>query len=165
MFLHHRVDAVCRREPQVFFSIGSVARGVSFNIHLVRDVQQRLAVLDRARSLMRDVPLSQFSERLHRRRRSERLQPVVEVPLHSVFENNRTRRVLAFGVVQSRADVPEQEIFLRVSGHNAWNLYRIEYDGALPLEYRNRFIHDLSLLWSESTARLFGPWWREFVVE
>src|SRR5262245_20125035 len=114
---------------------------------------------------MRDVPLSQFSERLHRGRGAERNQPLVEVPLHSVFENDRTRRVLAFGVVQPRADVPEQEVFLRICGHDAWNLYRIDDDGALLLKDRNRFIHDLSLRRVESTARLLGPRRRELIVE
>src|SRR5262249_18320005 len=114
---------------------------------------------------MRDVPLSQFSERLHRGRGAERSQPLVEVPLHSVFENNRTRGVFDFGVVQTRADVPEQEVFLRISGHNARNLYRIDDDGALLLEDRNRLIHDLSLRRVESAARLLGPRWRELVVE
>src|SRR5262245_32964712 len=114
---------------------------------------------------MRDVPLTQFGERLHRGRGAERGQPLVEIPLHSVFENDRTRGVLSFGVVQSRADVPEQEVFLRVSGHNARNLYRIDDDGALLLEDRNRLIHDLSLRRVEPPARLLGPRRRELVVE
>src|SRR5262245_57285708 len=114
---------------------------------------------------MRDVPLSQFSQRLHRGRRSERLQPLVEVPLHSVFENNRTSGVLTFGGVQTRTHAQDQEAFLRIGGHNAWNLYRVDADGALPLEDLNRFIHDLSLFRSESPARLFGARRSELIVE
>src|SRR5688572_19366572 len=61
------VDAVCGGEKDVLPAIGVILRTIRLQVHLVGDVQVRLAVLDRAGPLVGDVPLPQLGQRLHGR--------------------------------------------------------------------------------------------------
>src|SRR5262245_21169332 len=90
MHLHRRIDPIGAGELDVLGPISLVARPIGLEVHLVRVVELRLAVLDRAASRMRQVEVPELGQRLNRGVRSERGQPSVEVALHPVLEYNRT---------------------------------------------------------------------------
>ena len=58
---------MCAAQLDVLRTIGVVAGAIGFDVHLVRDVEVRLPVLDRAGFGVRDVPLTQLRQCLHRR--------------------------------------------------------------------------------------------------
>ena len=152
---HHLGDAVRPAEPHVLGAIGFPARAIGLDVHLVRDVELRLPVLDCRARRVREVERAQLGERLHRRRRPERRQPGVEVALHPVLEHHRAVRVLALGVVQPAAGAPRQEVLRLVRIDDARNVGRIDDDGALTAQHVDRLGHRLRARLVQAAARLF----------
>ena len=142
-----------------------VARLVRLDVHFVGDVEVGLAVLQGSGLGMRQVPLAQLGQRLDRRGRAERREPLVEVPLHAVLEGDRAIRVPASGVAPARADVPGEEVVLPVLVHDARDLGRIHDDGALLFQDRDRLRHQLRLIRVQAPAGLLGAGRRDLVVE
>src|ERR1700731_3165251 len=52
---------------------------------------------------MPDVPLAQFGERFNRRQRPERVEPLVEVALHAVLQNDGAIGILTLRAFNSSA--------------------------------------------------------------
>ena len=140
-------------ERDVFRAIGLVARAIFFDVHLVGDLEVRLAVLDRVRLHVRFVVRNQVGERLQWRRGAERVEPLVEVALHAVLQVDRAVLVLAAPLVDARALAPQHEVVLRVLVDDARDVGGIDDDRALLLQHGNRLFHRLLLLVVEPTAR------------
>src|SRR5438128_894654 len=75
---------------RVIRAIRFVARAVGLHVHLVGDVEIRLAKLDGARFLVVAIPLTQLRKRFHRRRGSKGREPMIEIALHTVLEDDGT---------------------------------------------------------------------------
>ena len=58
-------------QQKILGAIGLVARPIRLDIHLVGDVELRLAVFEGPGISMRQVPVAQLGERLQRRGRPE----------------------------------------------------------------------------------------------
>ena len=93
-------------------------------------------------------------ERLHRRRRAERRQPLVEVALHAVLERDRAVLVAAACVVGARADSPQRVVLLRILVDHARNVGGVDDDGAFALEHGDGLGHHLRLVGIQAAARL-----------
>ena len=151
------------READVVGAVGFVARFEELEVHRVGDVEQRLAVLDRAHLLVVGVPLAQLGQRLHRRGGAEGGEPLVEIALHAVGEIDRA--LLALHVVHVGADAPEEVVVGGVLVDDAGDVGGIDDDRALRFEDVDRVIHRLGLLGIESAARRGRAGRRELVVE
>jgi hypothetical protein len=65
--LQHAVDALIAAQAAILRIVGVNARLVGDQIDLVRDLEARLAVLDRAGLCVRAIPFDVFGQRFHRR--------------------------------------------------------------------------------------------------
>src|SRR5262249_38369054 len=163
--LHDPVHAGRAAQPHVLRAIGLVSRAILLEVHLVRDVEVRLAVLDRTGLLMGGIPGDQIFQRFQRRSRTEAVEPLVEVALHSVFEVDRAVLVLAASVVDAAAGVPQHEIVLRILVDHARDIRRIDNDGAALFQDGDRVVHHPSLRVVQPTPGILFAGWRDAVVE
>ena len=53
----------------------------------------------RARGLVGEIESTKFGQRLHRRSRTQALQPIIEIALHSIFHHDRAMFITAFSVL------------------------------------------------------------------
>ena len=106
----------------------------------------RLAVLDRARALVRDVPVAQVGQRLHAARAAPRLASHLLksrfMPYLKTIEQSSS---LPFPCSAPRADVPRQEVAALVLVHDARDVGGIDDDRALLLEDLDGLRHHLGL--------------------
>ena len=167
MRLHGGVDAVGGRQQNVLAAVGFVARAVGLHVHLVGDVEQRLTVLDGTGPLVRDVPLPQPQQVLHRRPIAKQRQPRVEVALHAVLEGDRAVGVTSLGLLEATAGIPIEEVVGRHRFHHAGNVCGIHDHRPLRLEHGDHVIHGRRLRRSESPARRGAAtgWWHGGLVE
>ena len=107
---HDLVDPVRRRQRDILRAIELVTAAIGLDVHLVGNVELRLPVLERVRLRMRQVPVAQLGQRLHRRGGAEARKPLVEIALHAVLEDDGAARIHALRSVGAAADLPAQEI-------------------------------------------------------
>ena len=145
---------MCTGQKQILRAICLIARAISRDIHLIRDVELRLAVFEGAGIFVCQIPVAQLRQRFHRCGGPETREPLVEIAFHSIFEDHRARFILALRPIGTAADRPAQKTPAFVPVDDARNVCRIDDDGALLLEDRDSFRHHLRLVGVEPAARL-----------
>ena len=152
-------------EVHILGAIGLILRLVRHQIHLVGNIQQRLAVLDGPTLRIGNVEPTQFGQRLERRRSTQRRQPHVEVALHAVCEVDGAIRIASLAIVHAAARAPEQKVARGIGNDDAGNICRIHDGGPLTPERCDRFVHHRRLRRVDSAAWRARTRHRERLVE
>ena len=155
VFLQSAVNSLGSGQPYILCSVRFVASAVGLEIHLVGDVQLRLAVLDGAGIGMSQVEFAKLGERFYRGRGAKRIQPLIEIALHSILKNHGAVRIFALGVFSARTGVPLQQIILWIGGNDACNFRGIDNYCALLFHRQNRIVHYFFLIGIEAVSRRF----------
>src|SRR5262245_51367815 len=142
------------RQCDIFGAVDLVTGAVGFDVHLVGNVELRLPVFERARLRVRQVPLAQLGERLHRRGGPEAREPFVEIALHAVLEDHRATRIHPLRPIGAPANLPAQEIPTDILVDYARNVGWIDDNGTSLPENRDGLGHRLRLLRVQPAARL-----------
>src|SRR5213594_2638024 len=150
---HHLVDAVCRRQRDVFGAIRFITRPVRFNIHFIGVVQVRLAVFDRTGFLMLQVPLPQIGQGFYGCRWTESREPAIEIAFHAVFRNDGTTGIAALAISRSGTDIPLVDVPVRIGIDNARDICGIDNDDTLFLQNVNRIGHGFDLIRIEPVVK------------
>src|SRR5215831_16455978 len=128
---------------QVPGTIRFVAGTISTQVNFVRDVQIGLSVPDCTGALVFEIPLAQLRQRLDWSRWAQTREPSIEIPFHSILQNDRAVLILTFTVRGTGADSPAIVILLWIRIDRARDDRGINDDCAESFEHINRFGHDL----------------------